>query len=45
MNDTEFYNALDDLAERALASGLDRATVILDLRLLATALENEDRDR
>jgi hypothetical protein len=45
VTDSEFYNALNELVEKALATGLSRSLVIEDLRLLADALDNEDRDR
>ena len=45
MTDTELYNALDDLCEKAIAEGpVTKTQVIESLRILADALDiAEDR--
>ena len=45
MTDTEFYERLNALVEEAERGGLPRTLIIEDLRILAKALDNEDRDR
>ena len=46
MTDAEFYNAIDDLAQKAIGEGpVTKTQVIESLRILATALDHEDEDR